>query len=164
VLLLITSHGNWPPRQKVGLEIPPTLMKSDPEKAREFWRMYDGHVIYKQFLALSETWRETRPLRPQDVERIEAVRLTPVIFQRYVEAVADLRLIVIGDEFFAAAADVRKAEYPFDVRYNLNASYERHTLPPVLEDKLRALMRHRELEYGAIDMRLTPDGRYIFLR
>ncbi|NER82819.1 MAG: hypothetical protein F6K42_25345 [Leptolyngbya sp. SIO1D8] len=38
-----------------------------------------------------------------------------------------------------------------------------HTLPADLEQKLLAFMKRLGLEYGAIDMRLTPDGEYVFL-
>jgi len=149
--------------QKVGLEIPPTLMTNDPEAAREFSRRHDGDIIYKQFLALPDTWRETRRLRREEAKLVDAVRLTPVIFQRHIEAVADLRITAIGNDFYAASTDLRQVEYPLDVRLNLDARYEPHQLPAAIEDKLRALMNTLGLEYGAIDLRLTPDGRYVFL-
>jgi hypothetical protein len=41
--------------QRIGLEIPPTLMTNDPAEAVAFWQQNDGRVIYKQFLALPET-------------------------------------------------------------------------------------------------------------
>jgi glutathione synthase/RimK-type ligase-like ATP-grasp enzyme len=149
--------------QRIGLDVPNTLMTNDPDAARDFWRKYDGEVVYKQFLALPDAWRETRRLRPEEEALVESVRLAPVIFQRYVEAVADVRVTAVGDELFAAATDVRKAAYPTDVRLNVDARYEAHTLPPRVEDDLRTLMRRLGLEYGAIDLRLTPDGRYVFL-
>jgi glutathione synthase/RimK-type ligase-like ATP-grasp enzyme len=149
--------------QKAGLEIPPTLMTNDPEEASEFARRHEGNVIYKQFIALPDTWRETRRLGAEEVKIIETVRLTPVIFQSYVEAVADLRVTVVGDEFYAASTDLRKAEYPVDVRLNLDMRYEPHQLPSAVEARLRTMMHWLGLEYGAIDMRLTSDGRYVFL-
>ena len=149
--------------QEVGLEIPSTLMTNDPDSAREFWRRHDGQVIYKQFLALPDAWRETRRLKPEEADLADSIRLAPVIFQRYVEAIADLRVIAVGDRLFAAAADVRAAAYPTDVRVNLDAEYKPHDLPAPVADGLRALMRRLGLEYGAIDLRLTPEGRYVFL-
>lgn len=149
--------------QKAGLEIPPTLMTSDPEEARHFIRQREGRIIYKQFVALPDSWRETREFGAEEAKLIEAVRLTPVIFQRYVEAAFDLRVTAIGDRFYAASADLRKVEYPLDVRLNLDARYEPHQLPPAIEARLRTMMQWLGLEYGAIDLRLTPDGRYVFL-
>jgi glutathione synthase/RimK-type ligase-like ATP-grasp enzyme len=91
------------------------------------------------------------------------VRWAPVIFQRYIEAEADIRVTVIGDELFAAAADVRCAGYPTDVRLNLDAAYVPHQLPESIGAQLRRMVNELGLRYGAIDLRLTPDGRYVFL-
>jgi glutathione synthase/RimK-type ligase-like ATP-grasp enzyme len=150
--------------QSLGLEIPQTMMTSDPEEAREFWRACDGDVIYKQFLALPDAWSETRRLGQAETEAAdEAIRLAPVIFQRHVAAVADLRVTIIGDDIFAAAVDVRDLAYDVDVRLNLNARHVAHDLPDDVAQTLRALMRRLGLVYGAIDLRLTEDGRYVFL-
>ena len=109
--------------QKIGLEVPPTLMTNDVEEAHAFWRQHDGEVIYKQFLALPDTWRETRRLGPQEQAVADSIAIAPVIFQRHVAAVADIRVTAIGGRLFAAATDVREAEYPQEVRMNLDAKY-----------------------------------------
>lgn len=149
--------------QDIGLEIPPTLMTNDEDAARAFWRAHAGEVIHKQFLALPDTWRETRRLRDGDERIAPAVAHAPVIFQRHVPASADLRVIVVGEHLFAAATDVSRSAYPQDVRMNLDARYEEHVLPDHVARQLRALMERLGLVYGAIDLRLTPDGRYVFL-
>lgn len=149
--------------RQIGLSIPVTLITNDSEEAREFWRQHEGQVIYKQFRAEIETWRETRRLREEERALAENVRVAPVIFQRFVDAVADVRVTVIGGEIFAASADMREVDYPADFRYNDNLKWERHTLPAMIEDSLRVLMRRLGLEYGAIDLRLTPEGEYVFL-
>jgi glutathione synthase/RimK-type ligase-like ATP-grasp enzyme len=150
--------------QSLGLEIPRTMMTSDPEEAREFWRSCNGDVIYKQFIALPESWSETRKLGDAETKVADAtIRLAPVIFQQHVAAVADLRVTIIGDEAFAAAVDVRTLAYDVDVRMNLDAKHVAHDLPDDIREKLRALMRRLGLIYGAIDLRLTEDGRYVFL-
>jgi hypothetical protein len=150
--------------QSLGLEIPQTMMTSDPEEAREFWRACDGDVIYKQFLALPDAWSETRRLGQAETKAADdAIRLAPVIFQRRVAAVADLRVTIIGDDVFAAAVDVRNLAYDVDVRLNLNARHVAHDLPDDVTEMLHALMRRLGLVYGAIDLRLTDDGRYVFL-
>jgi glutathione synthase/RimK-type ligase-like ATP-grasp enzyme len=149
--------------QQIGLDIPPTLMTNDVEEARVFWRRHEGEVIYKQFRALPIAWRETRRLKPADESQADAVAHAPVIFQKHVPAVADLRVTAIAGEFFAAAADVSNAEYPQDIRLNLAVKYAPHDLPQDVTAKLLELMRRLGLVYGAIDLRLTPEGRYVFL-
>jgi D-alanine-D-alanine ligase-like ATP-grasp enzyme len=58
---------------------------------------------------------------------------------------------------------VRKLDYDVDVRMNVDAKHVAHDLPNDVSDKLRALMRRLGLVYGAIDLRLSEDGRYVFL-
>ncbi len=159
------SHKPWQltVAQQCGLDIPATLMTTDPQAARAFWDKHPGEVIYKQFIALPDAWRETRRLSETDAQLADAIRLAPVIFQQNVPAICDLRVIAIGDEFFAASTDVGDGAYPQDVRFNLDARYVAHHLPQDTADKLRALMSALDLSYGAIDLRLTPDGRYVFL-
>jgi hypothetical protein len=45
----------------------------------------------------------------------------------------------------------------------LNARVESVDLPAEMKQRLLALMGQLRLVYGAIDMRLTPEGRYVFL-
>jgi glutathione synthase/RimK-type ligase-like ATP-grasp enzyme len=148
---------------QLGFSIPVTLMTNDPEEAREFWQRHPGEVIYKQFKALPATWRETRKLRDEETALLDSVRMAPVIFQRFVEAVADVRVTIIGDEIFSGSTDPRKGAYPVDFRYSPELKWEKHPLPSAIEDRLRVLMRRLGLEYGAIDLRLTPEGEYVFL-
>jgi glutathione synthase/RimK-type ligase-like ATP-grasp enzyme len=157
------AHKPWQLKlaKEVGLTLPETLITNDPAAAREFWRRYPGEVIYKPFLQTAYAWRETRLLRRAEEALAEAVRLAPVIFQRYVPAGADLRIIAIGDRLFAAEAHGTD-DYEIDVRFNTRVGYRPHTLPDGVAAKLRALQRRLGLEYGAIDMRRTPAGEYVF--
>ncbi|HEU4650483.1 MAG TPA: hypothetical protein VFS49_03625 [Croceibacterium sp.] len=157
------AHKPWQLEmaRRVGLSIPDTLITTDPDKVRAFWDARRGEVIYKPFLQTLHSWRETRQLRREELALLDSVRIAPVIFQSLVPGAADLRVTVIGDEVLPAAVDIRKMEYKLDVRLN-QQEYERHDLPPEVAGKLLALMRALGLEYGAIDLRLTPEGEYVF--
>ena len=149
--------------QQIGLDVPPTLMTNDVEEASAFWRRHEGQVIYKQFLALPIAWRETRRLKPEHEAQTDAVAHAPVIFQELWQPSPISELTAIAGEFFAAAADVSDAEYPQNVQLNLAVKYEPHDRPPEVAAKLRELMQRLGLVYGAIDLRLTPEGQYVFL-
>lgn len=159
------AHKPWQLElaRRLGLTIPETLITNDPALVQDFWHEHAGEVIYKAFSATHYAWRETRLLRPEELQLAETIRLAPVIFQRYVSALVDLRITVIGNQIFAAEADSQTGEYKIDVRFNQNITYRPHTLPPQVESMLLQLMRQLGLEYGAIDMRLTPEGDYVFL-
>lgn len=149
--------------QQLGLEIPPTLITSDPDAARAFWRAHPGEVIQKQFVAMPATWRETRRIGAADEMHAQSIAHAPVIFQRHVAAVADLRVIAVGKQLFAAETRLDDLPYPQDVRMNAAARYVPHRLPETVASRLSALMKRLGLVYGAIDLRLTADGRYVFL-
>lgn len=157
------AHKPWQltMAKRIGLRVPETLITNDPAEARQFWASLPGEVVYKPFTATLHSWRETRVLKPEEEKLAEAVRLAPVIFQRYVPG-RDLRITAIGERLFPAETDARHGEYEVDVRLNTSLSYRSHTLPAEIEAKLLRLMRTLGLEYGAIDMRLTPEGEYVF--
>jgi hypothetical protein len=157
------AHKPWQleTARELGLSIPETLITTDPDKVRAFWEARNGEIIYKPFLQTFHSWRETRQLKREELALLDSVRLAPVIFQQLVPGAADLRVTIIGDEIFPAAVDVGKMEYKLDVRLN-QQSYEKHELPAEVSEKLLRLMRRLGLEYGAIDLRLTPDGDYVF--
>lgn len=151
--------------QQVGLTIPETLITNDPEQAMAF---VDEHgfngTIYKAFTGTRQAWRETRLVNQEDFAQIDSVRFAPVIFQRYIDAQVDLRITMVGDDIFPAAIHSQESSYKVDFRMDMtSARVEPHTVPSEVENGLRALMEKLGIVYGAVDMRLTPEGEYVFL-
>jgi glutathione synthase/RimK-type ligase-like ATP-grasp enzyme len=151
--------------RRVGLPIPRTLITNDPAAARAFVaEVGRERTVYKTFLATERCWRETRILRAEEEPRLDAVALAPVIFQEYVPAVCDLRVTAVGDRLFAAAIRPAPGGYDVDYRMDMNgARFEPAELPDAVERDLLELLRRLGLVYGAIDLRRTPDGAYVFL-
>ena len=152
--------------QEIGLKIPKTCITSNPQEAREFARQQvNQKTVYKAFTGTREAWRETRLLKPEELELMdESLPLAPVIFQEYIEAQDDLRITVIGDKIFSAGIDSQSTAYRVDYRMHIHEVPMRaFNLPSDVSNKLLALMKHFGLVYGAIDMRLTPQGEYVFL-
>jgi glutathione synthase/RimK-type ligase-like ATP-grasp enzyme len=150
--------------QQVGLRIPATLMTNDPDEARKF---IDGRgyrdVVYKSFSSTEEEWRETRLLKEDELKLLGYVQHAPVIFQHYVEAHYDLRITAVGDRLFPAAIHSQETGYKVDCRIDIAAAkIEPVDIPKELCGKLMMLKQRFGLTYGAIDMRFTPDGEYIF--
>lgn len=150
---------------RVGLRVPRTLVTSDPDQAHQFIESEGiGNTVFKTFSCTHAIWRETRLVRAAELETLGAVRLAPVIFQEYVPAGADLRITVVGERMYPAAINAADTSYPTDFRMSLGeAVTEPATLPEEVERRLRAFMDTLGLVYGAIDMRQTPDGDYVFL-
>lgn len=151
--------------QQVGLQIPNTLISNCPEAAESFIQQ-NGYqnTIYKSFSATEQHWRETRILKQNELELLDSVRYSPVIFQEYIAAEYDIRLTVVGKQLFAAAIYSQQTAYKVDMRMDIaNARMEAIKLPKTIERKIIHLMEILGLQYGAIDLRLTPNGEYVFL-
>ena len=151
--------------QQVGFEIPATQITNDPARARAF---VDEHgpegTVYKAFSATEAAWRETRVFHEHETDLLDAVRHAPVIFQEYVPADVDLRITVMGEHVFPAAVHSRETSYEVDYRMTIDsARVEAVDLPEPVLDRIRTYVDRLGLVYGAIDMRRTPDGRYVFL-
>ncbi len=151
--------------QDLGLRTPRTRITNDIEDARAFIADCGPHqTVYKAFAGTERAWRETRLLRPGELDLIANVRFAPVIFQEYITAGVDLRITVVGDRLFPAAIHLRGSEYEVDFRMVMaSARIEDVTLPPAVTESLLTLMQRLGLVYGAIDMRRTPEGEYVFL-
>jgi glutathione synthase/RimK-type ligase-like ATP-grasp enzyme len=154
----------WSIAQRVGLRVPRTVVTNRPDEARRFiTELGLGRIVFKAFLASLDAWRETRLVTAEDVDRIDLVRLAPVIFQEYVDGV-DLRITIVGDRLFPCAIDARRTSYPFDMRMVVGEATVAPTqLPRDVERRLLRLMRRLGLHYGAVDMRRTDAGEHLFL-
>jgi hypothetical protein len=149
---------------QVGLRVPDTLMTSDESEAREFVARQEGRgrrTIYKIFAATHQVWRETRLVGPADLAQLGSLHLAPVIFQEYVPAVADIRVTLVGDRVFAMSiAGGPAVDFRLGLSEARTAPFE---LPPDVVASLQAMMRRLGLAYGAVDLRLTPEGELVFL-
>ena len=149
--------------RELGIPTPETLITNDPNAARQFIKMNEK-TICKAFSATQDNWRETRLVGEQELVNIDSVRFAPVIFQSYIEAIYDLRITVVGDDIFPAAIHSQETAYAVDCRIDIGkARIESVKIPELVQQQLRQLMKMLGLVYGAIDMRLEPDGRYVFL-
>jgi hypothetical protein len=150
---------------KVDLRIPRTLITNDPSAARCFIdALGPDRTVYKTFLATEACWRETRVLRQEELVLLDHVRLAPVIFQEFVGGATNVRVTVVGEQVFATAIAAEPTGYGIDYRMDMDrARWEPTTLSDSTSAKLRALMQHLGLVYGAIDLLRTADGEDVFL-
>lgn len=149
----------------LGLRTPDTCITNNASEASRFIERFgSGNVIYKAFSGTEEEWRETRRLKADEVSLIDSVRYAPVIFQEYIPGGVDLRITVIGDRFFTGAIYSENTSYNVDFRMVMDeARMEAFELPREVQSGLLRLMEKLGLHYGAIDMRLAPDGEFVFL-
>lgn len=163
--------------QALGLDIPDTIISNDPAAVRAFARGRRG-IVAKMLVQPASTGPEpadevsavfTTAMTADDLDQLDGLDLCPMIFQEQVDNRLDVRVTIVGKRMFAAAIDDdarggsdldwRRDSYTHD-RAPVWAAHE---LPRTVADRLGALVDRFELQYGAIDLILRPDGQYVFL-
>ncbi|MBE9636909.1 ATP-grasp domain-containing protein [Salipiger mangrovisoli] len=139
-----------------GLAVPETLVTNDPEAARAF-RARHGTVIFKSISAHRSI---VRKLEGSHLARLSQLRCLPVQFQQWVEG-TDIRVHVIGEAVFATRIESTAEDYRYARHDGEAAEYTPTRLPSEIEDACRRLSRRLDLPLCGIDLRQTPDGRYI---
>ncbi|MBI2628175.1 MAG: hypothetical protein HYW71_01915 [Candidatus Niyogibacteria bacterium] len=156
--------------KSLGLNIPQTLITNDPDEARQFCYTVKTAVVKavcrSVFLRGNKyEMAYTSPINYDDV-RIRDVIFSPCIFQEYVPKQLELRITVVKNEIFACAIYSQKSEKTkHDWRnYDLaNTPHNVWSLPLEIEKKCLNLVRSYNLNFGAIDMIITPENKYVFL-
>jgi glutathione synthase/RimK-type ligase-like ATP-grasp enzyme len=154
---------------KVGLEVPPTVITNDPEEVREFAARSAGDLVYKahsQSLNLEPGKAlYTGLLTEKELKKLDLIRVSPGIFQKYVTKSYEVRTTVVGSQIFSGRIDSQaSAETKVDWRHKPFEIEEKPViLPSDVEAKIRALMQSFGLVYGAFDFIVTPEGRHVFL-
>jgi len=157
---------------EVGLEIPKTIITNDPEEAEIFFRKTKSEgVIIKRLgggIVLDGNQGSaiyTSLVSEADINDIGRVRYTPTLFQEYIQKDVELRITVVGNKVFPIEIHSQKSERAkFDWRRDtLNLLHREHLLPEDVKQKIINFVHKLGLNFGAIDMILTPNGRYVFL-
>src|SRR5688572_14081766 len=98
---------------------------------------------------------------------MEGLELCPMTFQEKIEKRVELRVTIVGDRVFSAAVDSSALERSKnDWRREgvaLIRAWTPHPLPPTVEKQLLGVMDFFGLNYGAMDVIVTPDDRYVFI-
>lgn len=160
--------------REVGLFTPRTLTTNNPLSVRQFASECEQGIITKMlssFAIYDEQGREnvvfTNPVAPEDLDHLDGLRFCPMTFQEKVPKALELRTIIVGKRVFTAAVDsqaLQKARYDWRRQgIALLDAWQPYDLPQDVEEKLLKLMTNFRLNYGAIDIILTPDGRHVFL-
>lgn len=159
--------------RELGLEIPRTLTTNDPRAVHTFAETCEGGMVTKMLssFAIYEEGKElvvfTNPVKPEDLEDLSGLSLCPATFQELLPKSLEIRATVVGHRVMSAAVDSQVSQRAVhDWRrdgVNMIQDWKPYQLPGDVEQKLLRLMDHFSLNYGAIDIILTPDNRHVFL-
>jgi MvdD family ATP-grasp ribosomal peptide maturase len=160
--------------REIGLLTPRTLTSNNLETVKQFAQECQQGIVTKMlssFAIYDGQGREnvvfTTPMTNDDLENLEGLRFCPMTFQENVPKALELRTTIVGHRIFTAAVDSQiLAGSTYDWRQEgmaLLKNWQPYNLPEDMEKKLLKLMNYFGLNYGAIDIIVTPDNRYIFL-
>lgn len=152
--------------QSLGFSVPETVVTSDPARARSF--VAQGRTILKAVAeARVQTFDEERVGKTVEIDEtfdLDTVRPTPVLLQRRVDKVADVRVTAVGHQLFPVRITTPPGA-PLDFRLTDPAvcRYEVLGLAADVTAGLRAYLDHWGLRFGAFDLAEDADGRLWFL-
>jgi len=159
--------------ERNGLLIPETCITNDPAALRSFMQKQGAPLITKMQSAFAIYRGEdehvvfTNELGPGQLDDLETLQYCPMTFQEKLEKKLELRVTIVGREIFAFSVDSQKiSNAGIDWRKEgmaLLNDWQPYTLPENIHRSLMGLMDAYGLNYGAIDIILTPDDRYYFL-
>lgn len=155
---------------RVGLEIPDTLITSDPQAAYDWAKALGRPVVYKP---LGGIWHGdegrvrvlyTTAVRDLETLRDPAICRTAHLFQEQVPKAFEARAVVVGHRVFAMRIQAGSERAAMDWRSDYDAlTYDDLHLPADTAAKLVELHRRLGLVCGAADLVCRPDGRYVLL-
>jgi glutathione synthase/RimK-type ligase-like ATP-grasp enzyme len=160
--LACRKPGQLVAAQAEGLRVPRTRITNDPETVRHF-AAQGFPLIYKRIGTSPEPLAATKPFLDSDLDRLQVLRNCPAIFQERIDARCDIRVTAIGPDLHAAEIDSQRGASPLDWRFDHTVAFRPHALDLTVSARLAAMVRRLGLLYAAIDLRLTPEGEYVFL-
>jgi glutathione synthase/RimK-type ligase-like ATP-grasp enzyme len=159
--------------RELGLDTPRTLTTNDPATVRAFANSCEEGMVTKMLssFAIYDAGRElvvfTNPVKPEDLADLSGLSLCPATFQELLPKSLEIRATVVGERVMSAAVDSQvSARATHDWRRDgvrMLQDWRPYQLPPEVEEKILRLMDYFSLNYGAIDIILTPAGKHVFL-
>lgn len=163
--------------RRMGFRVPASIVTNSPDEVRRFRERVAGPIVFKAMstptLAADEVdvgqrvagGLATTLLDEGMLDALDAVRELSCHFQEYVAKRHELRVTVIGRRVFAAK--IHSQDDPRTIIDSRDMSapirYEACSLPPEVERRCVDFVRSYGLEYGALDLIVTPEGDYVFL-
>ncbi|WP_313093748.1 MvdD family ATP-grasp ribosomal peptide maturase [Chryseobacterium flavum] len=157
---------------KVGFKIPETCITNNADEARKFIlkhqnvvaKMQTGFAIYEDGV---ENVVFTNVVKEDKLDELDSLLYCPMQFQKMIEKKKELRVTIVGRDIYAFEVDSQQFEdSKVDWRkdgVNLIDKWVRTELPEDIEGKLLALLDVYNVDYGAVDIIVSPEDEYYFI-
>ena len=157
---------------KLGFKIPETCITNDPLEAKKFILEHQNVVGKMQTsFAIYEDGAEnvvfTNVISEDKLESLDSLMYCPMQFQKKIEKKKELRITIVGQDIYAFEIDSQQSEdAKIDWRkdgVNLIDKWKKTELPADIEEKLLKLLDVYNVDYGAVDMIVSPEDDYYFI-
>lgn len=158
--------------QTLGLEVPRTVVTNDAARVRAFFEQLQGRMVAKMLTPLSQSMEGGQPfvytsaMGPEDLEALEGLHHSPMVFQERIDKRRELRVAVVGGRCFTGAIDASRSvagQVDWRRASPQECRWEPGELPADVAVRLVRLVAALGLVYGAVDLIVTPEGRHVFL-
>lgn len=152
-----------------GLEVPATCITNSPAQLKAFLENTGKPVIAKMQSAFAIYWDGqehvvfTNEVTTAHLDQLNGLRYCPMVFQEKLDKALELRVTIVGREIFCFSIDSKQLVDWRKEGAALANEWLAYTLPGDIQQALLAFMDTYGLNYGAIDLILTPEGKYYFL-
>lgn len=167
-------RAEWKPyqltsAQRLGFEIPRTVITNDEAPVRELAQ--ESKIVAKSVSSGYVTSPEgnraifTTELSQRDSNNLDGLSLAPVIFQELVDKTRDIRVTVVGNDVFAAeilSQSNESSRVDWRATDDPNLEHRIYEMPRPIQKLCRRLVTRLDLQFGAIDLALTPNGDHVF--
>lgn len=154
------SNGSKPYQAQLlaraGFEVPESLVTNDPAEVVAFAERV-GPLVFKSVSGIRSI---VRRVDEGYADRLERVRALPTQFQALVTG-EDVRVHVVGDRVFATRIRSTATDYRYAGRDGLDADLSPTDLPDDVARRCVDLAADLGLPLVGIDLRETPDGRFV---
>ncbi len=131
-------------------------------------------IQYDPYFNLDELlYADIFPIRSRKINPINFLNESgniphcPIIIQAYIPKAYELRINIIGNQIFTSAIYSQEhEETKIDWRQNnsnIDLTFKPYDLPDKIKEQCFEIARQIGLQFGTIDMIVTPDKDYIFL-
>jgi hypothetical protein len=149
---------------RAGLQVPRTIVSTDPDEVRALWDACRGRMVTKMLTSMTRSMGApaaavyTTTLSAEDLEHLDGLALSPMIFQERIDKVRELRVVYVAGRCFVGSLDGGSDDWRRG-----RSPWQHDALPDEVAARFDALMRALGLRFGAADFLRARDGSYHFL-
>lgn len=155
---------------QVGFRIPETLISNDPDAIKSRLNRSGNRMVAKALYSplIEEPEKDffifTNELQETHLTNVNAIKISPCIFQEALLPKVDYRVTVVGDTVMAARIESKDgSQVPLDWRTKKDGlNFAPSNLPTSVENLCRSYLKASDLLFGAIDL-VEYQGEFVFL-